>query len=115
MTAAIASRSGPPSAVFGAMYAKMYVRMRVRSITVLTSEIHCSARAGVGREDVWGRVAAIEIRGDRLRFEEFEIAVAKDRHFAEGIDGEDLRRVQRPLRYHVLYSFLLADHAHGAR
>jgi len=67
----------------------------------VTSETHCSVERGevrVRREDERGRKAAIEISGDGLRFEEFDVAVTQHRHLAEGMDGEDLRRVQRPFR-----------------
>src|SRR5258708_7266018 len=40
--------------------------------------------------------------------------MAQHGHLAEGMDGKDLRRVQRPLHQHILYSLLLADHAGGA-
>ena len=64
------------------------------SITVLTSETHCSGKGGgprLGQEDLRAREAAIEIRGDGLRLEELEIAVAQQWHFAEGMKW---RRVQ---------------------
>ena len=73
------------------------------------------AEAGIGREDVRRREAAIEIGCDGLRFEEFDIAVAQHRHLAEGMDGKDLRRVQRLFREHVFDALLLADHASGPR
>src|SRR4030081_1936104 len=69
----------------------------------------------LGRKHVRGWEAAVEIIGDCLRFEEYEIAVAQHRHFAEWMDGKDLRRAQGSFRQHVLYPLLFADHAHNTR
>ena len=69
----------------------------MRSITVLTSETHCSVsapRRGSDGKTVGPGKAAIEIGGDGLRFEKLDIAVAHDGHLAERMNGEDLRRAK---------------------